>query len=455
MKRLEGESVAVIGLGVSGVAAARLALAKGADVYVSDSRTTAASSTRAADLRSAGADVELGGHDLDRIARARIVVVSPGIPPDAPVLRALEERGVACISEPELAVRFYAGQLIAVTGTNGKTTTTLLVAHLLEGAGVHVAAGGNVGGGLAPAASDLALLDDPPDWYVLEMSSFQLGRVRTFQPDIGVVTNLSPDHLDYYGDVESYYADKATLFRNASHDSRWVLPAGDARVNEMAAAAAGERYRFGWHRTRESVAWVEDDSMWLAVDEPAQRLLGLADFPLLGPHNVENALAAATTARLAGASSKDIASGLSKARPLPHRMRPVREHDEVLWVNDSKATNVAAALSALRSVERPVVLLLGGKDKGEAFAPLAAELPRRARCVLAYGEAEARIAAELGGGVPVERLGADLAAVVSRASEVAEAGDMVLLSPACSSFDMFGSYEERGRAFESLVEALR
>ena len=198
MERLDGERVAVIGLGASGIAAARLALAKGGDVYVSDSSTEASASARAAGLRSAGAVVELGRHDLDRVARAGVVVVSPGIPPDAPVLRALRARGVRWISEPELAVRFYSGQLIAVTGTNGKTTTTLLIGHLLREAGIRAAVGGNVGGGLAPAASELALLDDPPDWYVLEMSSFQLGATDELRPDIGVVTNLSPDHLDYY-----------------------------------------------------------------------------------------------------------------------------------------------------------------------------------------------------------------------------------------------------------------
>jgi UDP-N-acetylmuramoylalanine--D-glutamate ligase len=244
MRRLEGESVAVIGLGASGVAAARLALAKGGQVYVSDSSSDAGASSRGADLRAAGATVELGGHDLERVASAGLVVVSPGIPPDDPVLRALAERGVRWISEPELAVRFFAGPLIAVTGTNGKTTTTLLVAHLLEAAGIRSAVGGNVGGGLAPAASDLALLEEPPEWYVLEMSSFQLAGVETFRPDIGVVTNLSPDHLDRYADVAAYFADKERLFENASDASRWVLPAGDEDVARLAADAPGSRYFF-------------------------------------------------------------------------------------------------------------------------------------------------------------------------------------------------------------------
>jgi len=453
MERLEGKSVAVIGLGVSGAAAARLALAKGGEVYVSDTSADASASARATDLRTAGASVELGGHDVERVARSGIVVVSPGIPPRAPVLRALAERGVRWISEPELAVRFYSGQLIAVTGTNGKTTTTLLIAHLLREGGLRAAAGGNVGGGLAPAASDLALLDEPPDWYVLEMSSFQLAGVDRFRPDIGVVTNLSPDHLDYYRSVGEYFADKARLFQNATAESCWVLPHDDAAVAGIAGDAEGRRYTFGGPEG-EADAGVDRGFLWLAVDEPAQPLLPASELPLLGAHNQLNALAASVAARLAGLSPDAIASGLRSTRPLPHRMQPVADADGVLWVNDSKATNVAATLSALASVDRPVVLLLGGKDKGESFAPLADGMKGRVRYALAYGAVGPRIADELGDAVPLELMGTDFRAVATRASEVAQPGDMILLSPACSSFDMFDSYEHRGRQFTALAEEL-
>ena len=263
---LSGVSVAVIGLGASGVAAARLALAKGADVYVSDSREDAAIAARGADLRVAGATVEVGGHDVERVAGAGLVVVSPGIPPDAPVLRALAERGVGWISEPELAARFLPGSLIAVTGTNGKTTVTLLVDHLLRASGIRSAAGGNVGGGLAPAASELALAGEPPEWSVLEMSSFQLGGVERFKPDIGVVTNLSPDHLDRYESVEAYYADKARLFDTADGESRWVLPVGDRDVADVAGDAPGRRYHFGDGEGSNAMPVVERGSMTLVLD---------------------------------------------------------------------------------------------------------------------------------------------------------------------------------------------
>jgi UDP-N-acetylmuramoylalanine--D-glutamate ligase len=450
--RLDGVSVAVIGLGASGAAAARLALAKGGEVYVSDSHTDASTTARGADLGAAGAAVELGGHDLGRLAGAGLVVVSPGIPPDAPVLRALAERGVRWISEPELAFRFYSGPLIAVTGTNGKTTTTLLVAHLLEASGIRAAAGGNVGAGLAPAASELALLPEPPDWYVLEMSSFQLAGIESFRPDIGVVTNLSPDHLDRYVDVASYFADKARLFDNADASSRWVLPAGDEEVARLAGDAPGRRYHFGGGGESGSDAYVVDGALTLRTAQGAEPVLPVAELPLLGRHNVDNALAAALTARLVGAGVEGIAQGLRSANPLPHRLEPVAESRGVLWVNDSKATNVAATRSALASLDRPVVILLGGKDKGEDFRVLAPALRGRVRHAIAYGAAGPRIAEELGGVVPLELAGSDFPEVVARAASLAEEGDVVLLSPACSSYDMFASYEHRGRRFAELAK---
>jgi UDP-N-acetylmuramoylalanine--D-glutamate ligase len=452
MERLEGKSVAVIGLGVSGAAAARLALAKGGDVYVSDSSTDAATSARGAELRAAGAAVELGGHDLERVASAELVVVSPGIPPNAPVLRDLAARGARWISEPELAVRFFAGPLIAITGTNGKTTTTLLVAHLLREAGLRAATGGNVGGGLAPAASDLALLDEPPEWYVLEMSSFQLAGVETFHPRIGVVTNLSPDHLDRYGDVTEYYADKARLFDTAAGDSNWVLPSSDAAVAELAGDAPGRRFFFGLDEA--SDAFVDDGVLTLRWEGRREALLPRADLPLLGAHNVANALAASLAARIAGAAPDELVRGLRSAEPLPHRMQPVADRDGILWVNDSKATNVSATLSALASVDRPAVVLLGGKDKGEAFGPLAPALLEHARHALAYGAAGPRIARELRDAVPVELMSGSFEDVVARAASLARAGDMILLSPACSSFDMFESYEHRGRRCAELARGV-
>lgn len=467
---LSGIEVAVIGLGASGSAAARLAIEKGGDVYVSDTRTNDAVAARGADLEALGVDVELGGHDAERLARAGFVVTSPGIAPDAPVLRGLAERGIEWLSEPEFASRFYRSSLIGITGTNGKTTTTLLVDRLLRASGISSAAGGNVGGGLAPTASELALLDPAPDWIVLEMSSFQLAGCTTFRPDIGVVTNLSPDHLDRYDSVEAYYGDKARLFETADDDSRWVFPVADEGVAALAVGVPGERFYFG--EGPGSDAFLVDDMLTLRSWGELEELLPRAELPLLGAHNVTNALTAALTARLAGAAPGGIAAGLGSARSLPNRLEPVADIDGVLWVNDSKATNVAATVSALTSIERPVVLLLGGKDKGEDFRPLVNAAVGRAHTILVYGEAAGRAAAELGErlaavsaalagtgdfgsdptGLSIETVDGPLDTVVARASSVARPGDVVLLSPACSSYDAYPSYEHRGRHFIELVK---
>ena len=284
------------------------------------------------------------------------------------------------------------------------------------------------------------------------MSSFQLAGVDTFRPRIGVITNLSPDHLDRYESVEAYYADKARLFDNADESSRWVLPAGDEEVDRLVGDAPGERYYFG--QGVDSHAFVADGAFTLRLWTESEPLGAVEAFPLLGEHNVGNALAAALTARLAGAGPEGIANGLRSARALPHRLEAVADRDGVLWVNDSKATNIAATRSALESLDRSVVLLLGGKDKGEDFGDLADALAERVRVVLAYGAVGPRAAAELEealGSTSVELVEGDLAVVATRAAEVAQPGDIVLLSPACSSFDMFESYEERGRRFSELA----
>ena len=282
MNTLEGEKVAVVGLAASGWAAAWLALEKGGEVHVSDLRTDTATHARGAELRGRGAEVELGKHPVDRIAGAGTVVVSPGIRPDAPVLNELGERGVRWISEPEFAFRFFDGPLIAVTGTNGKTTTAALVAHLLEEDGLDVALGGNIGAAFGPPASELALRERSPAWYVLEMSSFQLGAIDRFKPDIGVMTNLAPDHLDWYPSVESYYADKANLFRNADDDSRWVLNGDDPAVAALAEGVPGRRFFFSRTSGGRPGAYLDRNMLTLDVSGEVEALGHVEDIALVG-----------------------------------------------------------------------------------------------------------------------------------------------------------------------------
>jgi UDP-N-acetylmuramoylalanine--D-glutamate ligase len=445
--------VSIVGLGASGVAAARLALRRGERVYVSDTRSDAQARASQDELRALGADVELGGHDLARISASALVVVSPGIPPDAPVLRTLAERGIRWISEPEFAFRFFKGPLIAVTGTNGKTTTAVLTAHLLGAAGYRVALGGNIGAALGPAASEIALREPAPDWYVLEMSSFQLADIDAFRADVGVLTNLAPDHLDRYASVEAYYADKARLFENADSRSRWVLNADDAEAMALAGDAPGERSYFSLEREVKG-AFLREDRLVLSLRGEPERLIDRRLLPLLGRHNVANALAASVAASLAGASTEALQKGLSSARSLPHRLEPVLEKNGVLWVNDSKATNVAAARSAVESLSRPLVLLLGGKDKGEDFRALRSAIEGRARHVVVYGAARERIEREIAGAAPITRVDGSFRDAVTAARWLAQTGDVLLLSPACSSYDMFDNYERRGEAFAALAGKL-
>lgn len=450
---LKGETVAIIGMAESGAAAARLALARGAAVYASDVRTDPGVGAVAAEIGALGGDAELGRHDVARIAKASLVVVSPGVPPEAPVLVQLRERGVEWISELEFAFRFLESALIAVTGTNGKTTTTALIAHLLRSAGFDVALGGNVGASLGPALSDLARRSPPPRWVVAEVSSFQLAGIRRFAPEIGVVTNLSPDHLDRYPSVEAYYADKARLFENATPASRWVLNADDPEVLRLPGQAPGRRCLFGCAREPDAAdaAFVRDGRIVVRLEGREHGILDAFALPLLGTHNVMNALAAVLAAALAGAAPDALRDGLSAFRALPHRLEPVAERQGVLWINDSKATNVRAASMGIASMTRPAVVLLGGKHKGEPYTELVPVLREHARAVVAYGAAQALIEKDLAPHVPVVRVAGSFEDAVAAAERLAQPGDAILLSPACSSFDMFANYEERGRRFAALA----
>ena len=449
----ERERVAIIGLGASGEAAARLALTKGAAVHVTDSKSEDPVAARGAALRDLGADVRLGGHDPDRIAAADTVVVSPGIPPEAPVLAALRARGVRWVSEPEFACRFVASPLTVVTGTNGKTTTAALCAHLLCAGGVNAAVGGNIGGDLGPPASALAAMDPAPERIVLELSSFQLADIRDLTPAVGVMTNLGVDHMDRYESVAAYHRDKRRLFEAGDANTTWVLNADDPAVMAMAADVPGTRLEFSLEREVAEGAFLAGGGLLLARGcEPAREVARTEEMQLLGRHNVANALAAIAAASASGAAHGEEARGLDAFAPLPHRLEPVGTVRGVRWVNDSKATNVAAAASALRSLEGPVVLLVGGTDKGEDFRGLLPAMEGRVRAAVAYGAAGGRVEAELAG-VPVTRVDGAFGEVVATAAALARPGDTLLLAPACSSFDMFDDYQQRGDRFRALARA--
>ena len=443
--------VSVIGLARSGRAVARLLATRGAKVYASDSgaghddRTTVVLG-----LRSLGVTVDSGRHDLKRIAASSLVVASPGVPPNAPPLAAARAAGVPIVSEIEVALWFLPGQrYVAITGTNGKTTATSLTARLFEATGHSSIAAGNIGMPL----SEVALADKKPDWISLEVSSFQLHDTPSIEPTIGLLTNLSPNHLDRYSALEEYYRDKAMLFQNAEAGSRWISNADDPHSQAMMKGVAGRHWRFSVRE--KSDAWFDRSTNMLTVLE--KPVLTREELPLMGDHNVANALAASLAVMLGDDAHqrpdavRAIAEGLSRFSALEHRIEPVPTGDGLTWINDSKSTNVASTLVALRGMQRPTVLLLGGRHKGEPYTDLAGELRRTGRAVIAYGEAAPHVEADLNGVVPLRRLGSSFDEVIAVARELAKPGDVVLLSPACSSYDMFDNYEQRGRVFKAMV----
>jgi UDP-N-acetylmuramoylalanine--D-glutamate ligase len=442
--------IAVIGLARSGRAAAMLLRKHGYDVYASDVASSPDTGRCAEELRAQGVVVDVGRHDLDRLERAALVVASPGVPPSARPLAFAREKGVRIASEVEVALNFLvSSRVIAITGTNGKTTTTALIAHLLRGLDLEAVEAGNIGTPL----SEIASRERQPNWISLEMSSFQLHDTPSLKPHVGVLTNLSPDHLDRYPNVEDYYSDKARFFANADPNSVWVVNGDDKAVIRMVSDVAGHKYPFSI--AGEAPAHFDARSSQLVV--LGAPLLPRKELPLLGPHNVANALAASLAVMAADRSHqtpnarKGIAAALRTFRSLPHRLELVGEFGGVQWINDSKATNVSSAAVAIDGMERPTVLLLGGRHKGEAYTPLVEAVRKNVKRVIAYGEAAPIIATDLRPVVDVVRLGSDFEEVIRTAKAAARAGEAVLLSPACSSYDMFSNYEERGERFRALA----
>ena len=440
-----GGEVSVIGMGRSGRAATRFLESHGLQVYLSDAADSATLREAAERLSSAHVAIDVGRHDLERIARAAAVIASPGVPPDAPPLRTAREMGVEILAELDLAAMFLQDtQLIVVTGTNGKTTTTAILAHILAAAGGEELAAGNIGLPLI----EVAAKPEPPRLLAVEASSFQLHDAPHLDPAIGVVTNLAPDHLDRYSDVAAYYADKRNLFRNASSESVWVLNDDDPKVLELAEGVAGRHCH--WSMIGTADAHYDRGTQQLMLH--GSRLLQRPDLSLLGDHNVANGLAAALAADAASVARGAIADGLRSFAPLPNRLEPIREIAGVLWINDSKATNVASAVVALEAMTRPYVLIAGGQPKGDDFSQLTGSL-QSCKSVVAYGEARSALVEALQHSTTVIAV-AEFEDAVECAGKKAQKGDVVLLSPACASFDQFVSYEQRGDTFKRLVEAM-
>ena len=446
---VKGKRVLVVGLGKSGVAAAQFLHERGARVTVSDVKTEDQLRSEIPALLDTGIAVETGGHGDRTFLEQDLIVVSPGVPVDVPQLEHARAAGIKVIGEVELAARFLKGHIIAITGSNGKTTTTALAGEVVSMGGYESLVGGNIG---TPVIS--LVPETTSDTYnVLEISSFQLETIESFHPEIAVILNVTPDHLDRHRSFEAYRGAKLRIFENQTAEDHGVLNADDATCRTLAGST---RAQVRWFSRKSAVtrgAFVREGKIVWRDQDGEQEVMPVSEITLKGAHNLENVLAAVCVGRIVGCEPHRIRRAVQEFTAVEHRLEYVATINGVDYYNDSKATNVDATIKALESFPANLHVILGGKDKGSDYSVLRDLLRERAKRVYSVGAAAEKIEQHLGDAAPVLRA-ETLETAVKRASEAAVPGDVVLLAPACASFDQFQSYEHRGRAFKELVQAL-
>ena len=445
---LRSKRVLAVGLARTGIATALFCAARDAIVIATDTRTEKEFGESLGPLHAPGIKIELGVHRENTFLDQDLIIPSPGVPADAPLLQAARAKGVTIWSEIELAGRFLRGRLIGITGSNGKTTTTSLIEHILRNAGFPTILAGNIG---TPLISRVELSSDQTI-AVAELSSFQLELIESFRPNISVFLNLTPDHLDRHRTLESYGRAKARIFENQAEADFAVLNADDPAATPYAPT----KPPVFWFSRKQRVAqgaFVRESEIIFRQAGNEEAVLKLQDIPLAGAHNLENVLAAVTATRLAGADAASVAKGVRSFAGVEHRLEFVAEIAGVRYYNDSKATNVDATLKALDAFPGRILILLGGKDKGSDYTVLQKSLREKAILALLVGAAADKIESQIAGSVAIERAGT-IERAVETASQAARPGDVVLLAPACASFDQFQNYEHRGRVFKDLVHQL-
>ena len=440
-----------MGGGESGVGAAVLAKVKGFDVFLSDNGQIAGH--YADDLRKWDIPFEQGGHTEDLILSADEVIKSPGIPSTVPMVRKLEAQGTPILSEIEFAGRYDSAKKICITGSNGKTTTTSLIYYLLRNAGLNVGLGGNIGKSYA-----YQVATEHFDYYVLEISSFQLDNCYDFHPDIAIITNITPDHLDRYGyQLENYVKSKFRITRNLSPEDCFIFDSDDEitidHLNKIILSA--KRLPFTQKTEVGQGAFLKEDKIVVKYEDEECDIY-LKELALGGKHNIYNSMAAALAAKASGIDNKVIRESLATFQPIEHRLEPVLSIKDVLYINDSKATNVDSAWYALECQTKPVVWIVGGKDKGNDYDVLKPLVKEKVKAIVCLGVDNSKIRAAFEGIVGKDRIVETGSAeeAVRESSKLAEPGDVVLLSPCCASFDLFTSYEDRGRKFKEAVRML-
>lgn len=449
---LKGKQATVVGGARSGLAVARLLRRAGVRVFLTDS-APATQGIEAA-LAEAGVAYEFGGH-TPRALQADFLAISPGVPSTINLVQQALRAGLPVYSEVEVASWFCRAPMVAITGTNGKTTTTSLIGHVFRQAGRRTFVAGNIGFPFSDYVAEVGA----GDVVVLEVSSFQLDHVATFRPRVSVLLNITPDHLDRYNhDFNAYAQSKFRIFENQHGDDVLVYNHDDALVQEYVAWAAPRRglraLGFSQQQALEAGAFLQEGQLVLRINQQEEVLMHADKLALRGRHNLYNSLAAAVAARVMEVRSDVVRESLSSFEGVPHRLEFVRELDGVRFINDSKATNVNAVWYALESFNEKVVLIAGGRDKGNDYSSLRPLVKRQVRAVVALGESADKVMRELGAVVPQQAQAGSMEEAIRLARLFALPGDVVLLSPACASFDMFENYEDRGDTFRRLVMSL-
>lgn len=446
---LNGKRVLVVGLGRSGVASALFLKSRGARVTVSDAKAEDELRDQIPLLLDQGITVETGGHGERTFRGQDLIVVSPGVPVDAAPLTQARALGETVIGEIELAAQFLPGPIVAITGSNGKTTTTTLTGEIIKASGFATLVGGNIG---TPAISFVA--DATPETVaVLEVSSFQLETIQSFRPKVAVILNITPDHLDRHRTFQTYANAKARIFENQQASDFAVLNADDPTCVEMGARTKAQVFWFSRKREVEHGTWVNDGQIVFGKSENHQQVMPVSDIPLKGSHNLENVLAAVCAGVLMGCDPERTRGAVRAFKAVEHRLEFVANIGGVQYFNDSKATNVDATIKALESFPANIHLILGGKDKGSDYTILNNLLRERVKKVYTIGAAAAKIESQVSSAAEIVHA-ETLESALKRASATAVAGDIVLLAPACASFDQFKSYEHRGRVFKDVVRVL-
>lgn len=453
---LKGKKVTVVGLARSGVAAANLLQAVGADVTVADAKEEGRLEGALARVDRNAIRVMVGPGYESALERAQLVVISPGVPSDLDILNSVRARQVPVIAELELAFRFLDAPVLAITGTNGKSTTVTLIGLLLKEQGKRVFVGGNLGTPLSEAALNTyrsKMQGSPYDYVVAEVSSFQLESIESFRPWVAAVLNITPDHLDRYPALAPYVAAKARIFENQRQNDYALLNHDDERALALRTGLRAQELGFSRMGVVREGAFLDGDHLVLRFKGQRHSICKIGDIRIPGAHNVANAMAASMVAHVCGCSPDAMRRVLSTFAGLEHALEFVRERNGVCFINDSKGTNVDATMKALESLDRPIVLIAGGKDKGGDFGKLRDVVARRVKRLVLIGEAASCIQHVFEGLKPITHASSFREAVES-AAQSARSGDVVLLSPACASFDMFVDYQDRGRQFKALVNGL-